>query len=149
MSDQAGDTTGSGSDGAAERVLGRVAEAGGKLLRAERAMGPAAAPARLRLTFDLGAVEIAPDAEGAALRATPAAPSPAGDEELHRAPAGDQELHRADEESPWWTLLGHPLTRVAVREAGTLLLQFRPDDASPKILTLEPAAGAVRIRTVV
>jgi hypothetical protein len=122
----------------AEAVLGRVVEGRGRLLRVERGAGPPAAPPRLRLAFETGVVAIEPDAAGAALEARL--------ETTLQAPAA---LDSADEEDPWWTLLGHPLTRVAAREEGTLLLQFRPDAESPKILVLAPAPGAVRVRTLV
>lgn len=122
---------------AAEAVLGRVADAGGRLLRVERAAGPPAAP-RLRLAFDRAVVVVEPDAAGAALRAR-----------VLPALEPERGLAAADEEAPWWTVLGHPLTRVAAHEDAGLLLQFRPDAESPKILVLAPAPGAVRVRTLV
>lgn len=85
------------------------------------------------MTFDVGTVVFR--AEGALLRA-----------EAH--PAGEGEAAtNADEEAPWWTVLGNPLTRVHVHEKG-LLIQFRADAESPKILVLQAADGAVRVRAL-
>jgi hypothetical protein len=125
-------------DEPAETVLARLVERGARLLRVERGQGPPASPPRLRLVFEVGAVVLEPDAAGEALRAR---------EEPQPGAGGDAVV--ADEDDPWWTLLGHPLTRVATRDEGALLVQFRPDDASPKILVLAPGPGAVRVRTVV
>ncbi|MAE93574.1 MAG: hypothetical protein QF410_10045 [Planctomycetota bacterium] len=117
--------------------LQRVAEAGGCLLRVERAprTGPAGArlSERLRLTFDVGALDAC--VSGGQLQ-----PSP---------PDASEPLLNADEDDPWWALLGHPLTKVAPHEEAGLLVQFRADDASPKILILAPEAGAVAVRPVV
>ena len=112
-----------------------MADAGGRLLRVERAPLPGAAGARgsseLRLIFDVGIVSIGPGG-------APADPGRA-----------EAELLEADEEEPWWALLGHPLTRVSVRERGELLLQFRADDASPKVLLLAADGPGVAVRDVV
>ena len=54
-----------------------------------------------------------------------------------------------DEDDPWWTVLGNPLGRVGERDGG-LLLQFRADADSPKILRLGPTPdGAILVQTVV
>ena len=133
-----------GNGGGAAEVLERVAESGGRLLRVERE--PGAGPAGrsrsrvLRLTFDLAVVELraASAGRGAALEAVTLVPG--------SAPAPPVS---ADEEGPWWTLIGHPLTRVATLPDGALRVQFRPDAASPRILLLGAVEGAVAVRTLV
>ncbi len=114
--------------------LGRVVEKGGRLLRSTLDPAPSGDFEALALTFDVGTV---------AFRA-------AGSELIAEAhPAGGGEAGtNADEEAPWWAVLGNPLTRVQVHEDG-LLIQFRPDAESPKILALSAAGGAVRVRTLV
>jgi len=44
----------------------------------------------------------------------------------------------ADEEEPWWALLGHPLVRARELDA-EIGLQFRPDEDSPRTVTLATA----------
>ena len=53
-----------------------------------------------------------------------------------------------DEDEPWWALLGHPLTRAS-EDGGALLLQFRPDAESPKILRLAAEGRTIRVQTIV
>ncbi len=118
-------------------VLERVAQAGGRLLRVERepAPGPGGAlrSRRLRLTFDVGAVELRAAPEGLA----------AGD-------GGDRPgLLGADEDEPWWTVIGNPLTRVAPHEERGCLVQFRQDEASPKLMILVPDGDTVEVRVVI
>ena len=114
--------------------LGRIAERSGRLLRTTLDASPRGGLEALSLTFDVGTV---------ALRA-------AGSQLVAEAhPPGQGEAGtNADEEDPWWTVVGAPLHRVHVHEDG-LLLQFREDTASPKILLLRADGGAVRVRTVV
>jgi hypothetical protein len=122
---------------AAAQVLARVSAAGGRLLRVERAPAPGPAAARasrvLRLTFDVGRVELT---------------APQGALEAEVVPAGDAAPLpvAADEEDPWWSVLGNPLTRVEPRPDGSLLVQFRPDAAAPKLLALAPEGRAVAVR---
>ncbi len=129
------------SDGnTAAKLLARLAEHSARLLHVERAPLPGPAGGRassaLRLVFEVGIVELRPAAAG--LAAVPLPPGSAG--------AG---LVPADEDEPWWALLGHPLVRVQARPQGALLVQFRRDEDSPKILVLEPEAGGVAARSLV
>ncbi len=64
-----------------------------------------------------------------------------------------QTAEALDETDPWWTLLGQPLmgawSRLDADQRRLVLeLQFRPDDESPKILTLEPHGPRIRARAV-
>jgi len=117
-------------------ILERVAEAGGKLLRVTRdpVAGGGGLSHKLVLTFDVGALRLS--SGGAALEGLPVDPGEA---------AGVD----AAEEEPWWAVLGHPLTRVQERPGGGLLVQFRADEASPRLFLLEPSGAAVAVRSVV
>jgi hypothetical protein len=86
------------------------------------------------LTFDVGRLAISIDAEKGALaiRFGPEAELDEGD------------AVRADEEEPWWTLMGHELTR-ARRGPDVLELQFRADDQSPKLVTFALRDGAIHV----
>ncbi len=58
---------------------------------------------------------------------------------------------RADEDEPWWMLLGAPLAAAwqATDEKGgsrTLELQFREDASNPKVVTLRLVDGQISIR---
>jgi hypothetical protein len=123
---------------ASERLEPIVA-AGGRLLRVEREPAAGAAGARvsvrLRLWFDVGVVELY--RAGSALEAEPVEPGAA------------RLVLDAAEEEPWWALIGHPLTRVSPREDGSLLVQFRPDDASPRVLVLASEPDGVGVETLV
>ncbi len=122
---------------AALSVLGKIVEANGRLLRVARAPRTGAAGARLstrvRLTFDVGAVDLWVE----------------GDTLAAGEPDEAEALLDAAEDEPWWTVLGHPLVRVAAHAPAGTLVQFRPDEASPKIFVLGVEAGAVGVRTVV
>lgn len=115
-----------------------IIEASGRLLRVDRdpVPGPAGARAstRLRLTFDVGALELHLDPQAGGLAASP---------------PGEGCAVPANEEEPWWPLLGNPLCRVSERGPGELLLQFRPDDDSPRILVAKGEAGGVAVRALV
>jgi hypothetical protein len=108
----------------AAELLGRVAGAGGRLLHVERAPlpGPGGAQrsARLRLVFDLGVVELRRAPDGGLAAGVGALDDP------------DPALLDADEEEPWWALLGHPLTRVSANPDGSLGMQLRRDEDAPK-----------------
>lgn len=132
----------------AAEVLRRVREAGGRLLRAERApLGPgeAEASAALRLTFDVGRVVLLPGSDGpGGLEAEVA------DADGEDAGAAEESYLPADEEEPWWRLLGQPLTRVEPRgpeeRPEALLLQFRREDERPRRLELVSERGALSVR---
>ncbi|MBW2241531.1 MAG: hypothetical protein JRH01_06050 [Deltaproteobacteria bacterium] len=118
-------------------VLERIAKASGKLLRVERepAPGPGGAlhSRHLRLSFDVGAVQLHTEAGGL----------------MASTVEGEGALINADEDEPWWTVIGSPLTRVAAQEGGGLLVQFRADDSSPKLFVLVAEGEAVAVRVVV
>ena len=117
----------------AEGWLSRVVERSGRLLRVTHDVGGTALDT-LAFTFDVGTIRL--EAAEGALTASGHAPG--------EAEAGSN----ADEEDPWWTVLGNPLTRVQEHEGG-LLLQFREDAHSPKIVLLVPAGGGLSVRVVV
>ncbi len=120
-------------------ALAELAEGEAKLLRAQR--DPVPGPAggqnsrRLRLSFELAVVDL----EVREGKLCAAAPDPASP-----APSVD-----GAEEDPWWALLGHPITRVHPESDGAIVVQFRRDDASPKLLVIGPVAGAVAVRTLI
>jgi len=93
----------------------------------------------LLLTFDVGRVLVRPEPRRAELSidlVAAGAPPPAG-------------LVDAREEEPWWRVLGSPLTRVWPVEdglAGGVCLQFRADDASPRIVTLLAQGASLSVR---
>ncbi len=124
-------------DAAIREHLTRIAEGNGVLLRVQRqpCTGPAGArlSERVRMIFDVAAFDLWVDQGELVAGAT--------DE---RTP-----LLSADEDEPWWTLLGHPLTRVAAHDAGGSLVQFRADDASPKILVLAAEGDAISVHALV
>lgn len=104
----------------------------GRLLRATLDGGPGGL-AKLALTFDVGTLAI--QSNNGVLVA-----------EAHEAGKGEAGTN-ADEIDPWWTVLGNPLSRVTEHEDG-LLIQFREDAASPKILLLRAEGPAVQLRTI-
>ena len=125
-------------------ILERVAEARGKILRAEGDRAGASVGV-LALTFDVGRVVIAPANGGLDVSA-------AGDREA--LPAG---LGSLDEEEPWWRLLGQPFTAawpggveegVGASGLGSLMvlkLRFREESENPRVVRLEATGSAVRV----
>jgi hypothetical protein len=132
----------------------RAAKARGRILKVERR-----APTGLEadpmiglvflLTFDVGRVLVELDPASGQLEATPL--------DVDKAPpAGLEDLA---EEEPWWRVLGNPLCAVwpnATGEAAEtgrdgaltgLCLQFREDDANPKLIVLASDAHGVRVST--
>ncbi len=132
-----GNGSGCENDARTREVLKGIAEAGGKLLRVEREPAPGAGEAarsrRLRLCFDVGSVELHAEADGLAAS----------------IPQAETPWTRADEDEPWWTVIGSPLTRVAPQAGGGSLVQFRADDASPKLFVLVAEDEAVTVRVVI
>lgn len=125
-------------------ILERVAEARGKILRAEadRAGGSVGV---LALTFDVGRIVIAPADDGLEIE---------GVEARDSLPDGVGSL---DEEEPWWRLLGHPLTAawpggveegVGASGLGKLMvvkMRFREENENPRVVQLEATGSAIRI----
>ncbi len=115
-----------------------------RLLRVERiAAGSWRAPTRnvgVRLTFSSGRllVEVARDRRSLRVESG-----------LEVDFDSEAEVLRADEDEPWWALIGNDLVQ-ARRTAGEpdapteLELQFRPDGENPKLVTLALVAGELR-----
>jgi hypothetical protein len=118
----------------------RAIQGGGQLLRAE--VSPLGETrdrvSVLLLTFDLGRMVVT---------AEPATESLLVEyvESPDHTPAGAVD---ASEEEPWWRVLGSPIARAwpAGPSEGSVCLQFRADDQSPRVITLEPRGGCVTIR---
>jgi hypothetical protein len=119
-----------------ERAVG----GGGQLLKAEirPLRGRSDRVGLLLLTFDLGRIAVGVEPATSSLTVSYVA-SP------DETPPG---LEDAVEEDPWWRIVGSPLARVWKPDAagGAICLQFRGDDQSPRIVTLEPHGGSVEIR---
>jgi hypothetical protein len=118
--------------------LERVAEAGGRLLKAERlnTVSDRLAGSFL-LTFDVGRllVEVMPEAGKIRTVAI---------EGVEDIPSGAED---ASEDDPWWRVIGFPLTRVAAGDIGAqgLSIQFRADNENPKIITVRPSGSEVQV----
>jgi hypothetical protein len=126
--------------------LQRTADAGGRLLKAERldpgGAGEAQRAAAFLITFDVGRLLVSVDASRGDLASCYLEP---GDE----APPG---LVDTAEDEPWWRILGAPLVRVwlgDVTPAGGsgrgFRLQFREEDDNPRIITLDADGPLVRV----
>ena len=118
--------------------LSRVAEAGGRLLKADRLGSQGAAlSAGILLTFDVGRLLLAVDADLGMVRSVIVAG-------VGEIPAG---ISDASEDEPWWRVVGSPLVRVLAGEAGAqgLRLQFRADDENPRFITLQPSGSEVQV----
>jgi hypothetical protein len=115
--------------------------ASARLLRAEQV---ASAEANLFqaviLTFDVARLTIAP--------------SPDGEEIALRLDAGASPTRGsavpADDEEPWWRVLGNPLHGAwarsdLARAQVALELQFRADHANPRVIAVELADRALRV----
>ncbi len=122
-------------------LLERAAAAGGRLLRVERLAGSAGdelASAAFLLTFDVGRLLVSADASGNQLNIMHF-------EQRDDLPSG---LVLADEDEPWWRLLGNSLTQVKAGEdpRNSVRLQFRKEDDNPRSITLVREGEVVRIR---
>jgi hypothetical protein len=118
-------------------TLERVIQVEGRLLRVERIplAGPSGARASsvLRLTFDVGILTLRPGATGGGLEF----------EIGGLADASSPAFVSASAEDPWWTVMGCALTRVRVRTAGGVHLQFRGDQDNPRRFVLYPRQGSI------
>jgi hypothetical protein len=112
---------------------------GARLLHVERvALRASPDPTRalsLRLTFDCGALCFEADADELSI--------------VHSDEPIDGSVN-ADEDEPWWALLGHELRAVRLDvEAGGAArrarLQFRPDDQNPRCVLLRAREGQLRV----
>jgi hypothetical protein len=116
----------------------RVAEVGGQLLRVDRAEPAGIGGSGLLLTFDVGRLLVRADPVERHLVVEVA-------ESREDLPG---ELLPANEEEPWWRVLGSPLVRVTPLSEGTpltqgLRLQFRADDDAPRIIALSSRGPGV------
>jgi hypothetical protein len=125
-------------------IFERAVESRGRLLRCE-ADRSGTTPGVLVLTFDVGRIVIRPAEEG--LFVEHAADTSA-------LPDG---LETADDEEPWWRLLGQSITAawpggveegVGARGLGSLMvlkLRFREESDNPRIVRLEAAGRTLRV----
>lgn len=127
-------------------LLERVVELGGRILRVERS-SPASddgeeemcAPAIL-LTFDVARILVTA--------------RPGRSLELRQLDVEEDAgvaLVDASDSEPWWRVAGNPLARTADEEGEggglrAVRLQFRPDDQSPRFISLGLDSGLVRAR---
>jgi hypothetical protein len=130
-----------------EAVLEELAGTAARLLRAQQTPLPGQSELyeAVVLTFDRARLIITPSGRG--------------DELALRLDPGDSDVLRPDlaaaaqdsgEEEPWWRVLGNPLHRAWAssdpqRDQAALELQFRADDANPRVVVLELAEGGIRI----
>jgi hypothetical protein len=131
-----------------EEVLAELAGPQARLLRTQQIPLPGRSELcrAVLLTFDRARLIVSP--------------SERGDELSVRLDAGESDTTHAaltaaaeesGEEEPWWRVLGNPLHRAWAssdidRGRAALELQFRRDDANPRVVALELADGAIRVR---
>ena len=119
----------------------RAVSGGGQLLRAEvrPLRGRSDRVGAIVFTFDLGRISIGIESRTSALTV----------DYLDPGDAAMPGLEDASEEEPWWRILGSPLARTwpaGPEHEGAVCLQFRGDDQSPRIVTLEPRGRGISIR---
>ncbi len=115
-----------------EEILQELVRGEPRLLRVERRPEPHGDASRvLLLSFDRGwlLVDRVPDAPSLRLASGTELPDPA------------EGLVPADEEEPWWAVMGQPLVRAWALsspegERAELELQFRGDADNPKLVSL-------------
>jgi hypothetical protein len=126
------------AEGSRVEVFERAAAVGGQLLQAERlpsAGGSDDDAVALLLTFDVGRILVSFDSETSRPVATHLA-------EAEDVPDG---FVNANEEEPWWRLLGTPLVHAAASEdAAVLRLEFQVAEARSR--TLAVVTDGVRLR---
>jgi hypothetical protein len=117
-----------------------AAEAGAQLLKVDLRPDAAASDrlSVLILTFDVGSILLRAETAREELSiefVDAGAPRPAG-------------LVDGQEEEPWWRVLGANLARAwrAGDLNGSVCLQFRADDQSPRIVTLEARGASLSVR---
>jgi hypothetical protein len=102
----------------------RVVTAGGQLLRVDFE-GSGSGSSSLLLTFDVGRLLVRADPATGELQV----------EVVESRTSFVGELLPAEEEEPWWRVIGNPLARVSAAGHG-LRLQFRADGDSPRTIEL-------------
>lgn len=127
-----------------EPVLGPLVQRSPRLLRSERLPVPAVrSPSRaagLILTFELGRLWIRPGERSGELSVALRSPRD----------ASPPDAVSADEDEPWWAILGSELRNAWARldpsgKVAAIELQFRPDHANPKIVSLALQNGELHI----
>ena len=121
-------------------LLERAAEAASPLLRVEQALA-AGGPelAGLLLTFDVGRIFLASDLSGKQVR----------EQQVVSREDFPGALEIADEEDPWWRILGNPLTRVRGLQVGNgsgIALQFRTDGDNPRLVAILPGKRGLQVK---
>ena len=127
-----------------EEILQELIQQRPRLLSVERIPGRGPAldelSRSLRLSFDAGSllVERAPRASGLRVALDAEEPEPR------------ESVVRADEDDPWWAVIGNELARAwavsaAEAERSALELQFRRDDDDPKLISLELLGANIRV----
>jgi hypothetical protein len=126
-----------------EPALREICERHPRLLRVERVPARGRRSAQhahaLILLFDRLQLCVRADPEAEALEVSASG-----------APLVEDAL-RADEDEPWWMLLGAPLVAAwqpsdPERAGATLELQFREDGSNPKVVVLRFADGHIIVR---
>ncbi len=127
----------------------RAADAGGRILRAERlpdasgATDPGVGSAYL-LSFDVGRILVSADVPKASLVI----------EQIESRDQLGDDFEVLDEAEPWWRVIGCPITRVwpegsagedTAPDVDQVRLQFRADTENPKIIALRFATGRVHV----
>ncbi len=125
-------------------VFESIAEAGGRILRAEADRAGALSDV-LVLTFDVGRVVVS-----------------SGDEGLAVSQASDREslpgnLLALDDEEPWWRVAGQPMTAAwpggvedgvgarGLNSPMVMKVRFREEADNPRIVVFEAAGRSVRV----
>jgi len=125
-----------------ERILTELCAMRPCLLRPERVPVSGAGPMRaqaLQLTFDRAQLRIEPDVTGEALSVAL----------LGAARSAPEGAVLADEDEPWWALMGNPLVAAWAEPSATaprrIELQMRDDGSRPKLVTIEMREGQLHI----
>ena len=124
-----------------EEILQQLVRSEPRLLRVERSSEPRGdASPLLLLSFDSCRLRVdrVPDAPGLRVASGTELPDPS------------ERLMPADEEEPWWAVMGQPLVRAWALsspngERAELELQFRRDADNPKLVSLALAGDRVLV----
>ena len=123
-------------------LLKRTAGAAGQLLRVETQFeGPSGDElSGLLLTFDVGRVVLRADSASDSLV----------EQYLEAGDSQPVDWVIADEEEPWWRVLGSPLSRVLDIDPGSgsvgVALQFRQDDDNPRRIAVLARDGRLVVQ---
>jgi hypothetical protein len=124
-----------------EEILGEILREDPRLLRVDRVplagIGPGDRSSRVALSFDVGCLTIERVEGEAPLRVAFGGEAPEADDSV-----------RADEEPPWWTVLGQPMVHAWALsseegERVELVVQFRHDGENPKLISFRAAESGL------